>query len=251
MLPSQPSAHPLHPVSIGQQTAPRPPVTIETKTRDSLRARNIADRRKRILDSTRRILANEGMSALTMRRLADESGLAVKTLYNLYGGRENILQAVVTRAMDMLDDALAQQGPWDDPLERCTASITMSVRYVVREGAFRALVLARYQNPGEDRPPHDTVAARGTRIHAEAIRAAIAQGLLRDTLDPDQLGRQIYACYQNAQARWAFGSTDADEFLARALYGLYIALLAVATETTRPLLEAKLQRLEASLRGLG
>ncbi|MDD9940463.1 MAG: TetR/AcrR family transcriptional regulator [Myxococcales bacterium] len=222
-------------------------MTAESTPSDTLRARNIAGRRKRILDSTRRILANEGMGALTMRRLADESGLAVKTLYNLYGGRESILEAVVTRAMDMLDEALANQGPWDDPLERCVASITMSVDYLVRERAFRALVLARYQKPAKERASDDTVVTRGTQIHAEAIREAIARGMLRDALGADHLGRQIYAGYQHAQAQWAFGMIDAEEFLARALYGLYVTLLAVASDATHPLLEAKARKLERIL----
>ena len=65
----------------------------------SLRDRNVAERRQRILDAARSLIVKRGVPGLTMRGLARESGLAVKTLYNLWGGQDAILRALVGQAM--------------------------------------------------------------------------------------------------------------------------------------------------------
>jgi hypothetical protein len=91
------------------------------------------------------------------------------------------------------------------------------------------------------------VSTRAARMQSVAIRAAIDQGLLRDTLDPEALGRQIYHGYEHANVRWAHGLIDAEEFTARSLYGLNVALLGVANESVRPRLVAELGELEARL----
>lgn len=189
-----------------------------------------------------------GVPGLTMRGLAHESGLAVKTLYNLWGGRDAILRALVEQAMDRMDQALDQEAPLDDPLERCRAVVTVSVRHLVEDEAVsRSMVLAHYQGLSAG-PPSAGVTARATQMQAVAIRAAIAQGLLTDLLDPDVLGRQVYHGYEMAHLQWAFGVIDEDGFRARALYGLYVALLGVATKRARPSIEAELSKLERTLR---
>ena len=60
----------------------------------TLRQVNIESRRRRILEAARNLIATGGMQALSMRKLAAESGLAVTTLYNLYGSRDEILFAL-------------------------------------------------------------------------------------------------------------------------------------------------------------
>jgi AcrR family transcriptional regulator len=215
---------------------------------ESLRDRNVAARRQRILDAARHIIVKKGVPALTMRGLARESGLAVKTLYNLWGGRDAILRALVEQAMDRMDQALEQEAPLDDPLERCRAVVTVSVRHLVEDEAVsRSMVLAHYQGLSAG-PSSAGVTARATQMQAVAIRTAIAQRLLTNLLDPEVLGRQIYHGYEMAHLQWAFGVIDEDGFRARALYGLYVALLGVATRRTRPFMEAELAKLERTLR---
>jgi hypothetical protein len=55
------------------------------------------------------------------------------------------------------------------------------------------------------------------------------------------------ASVEGGSQGWAFGLLDAAGFRARALYGMYLALLAVASDAVRPELEAQLQALEREL----
>jgi AcrR family transcriptional regulator len=191
------------------------------------------------------LIATGGFSALSMRKLAKEAGLAVTTLYNLFGVREEILQALVMDAIDQMDAVLARDAPLDDPIERCRAIITVSVRHMVEnEAVFRPMVIAASQRLVEGGRVRDEVARRAAQMQSLAIAAAIEQGLLSDLLDPGQLGHQIYHGYEFASIQWSIGQLDAAGFEARALYGLDLALLAVANHSIRANLEADLCKLE-------
>jgi len=211
-----------------------------------LRELNLAQRRQRILDAARHLIADGGMAALSMRKLAKEAGLAVATLYNLFGVREEILQALVMDAIDQMDLVLEREAPLNDPMERCRAIITVSVQHMVEnEAVFRPMVLTAPQAPpggGRD------VARRAAHMQSLAIQAAIDQGLLSDLFDPEQLGHQIYHGFEFASIQWGIGQIDAAEFEARALYGLHLALLAVAKDSIRPKIEADLHNLEKTFR---
>ena len=215
-----------------------------------------------------------------MRRLAKDAELSVTTLYNLIGGRDEIVSALIDDAMDQMDAVLADQSPMDDPLERCHAVVTVSIRYVIaHEKVFRALALTppddlqdrirkgarfgtRPDANGRKRAKSDEpdeavktssvaelrIAARASEMQSRAIREAISQGLLIDLLDPDFLGAQIYHGWEAAFYQWGRGLLDEAGFLSHTLYGLYVALLGVASTELRPNLESKLRALELELR---
>jgi len=214
-----------------------------------LRELNVEARRQRILDAARRLITAGGMAALSMRKLASEAGLSVTTLYNLFGVREEILQALVLDAIDQMDLILERDAPLDDPIERCRAVITVSVRHMAEnEAIFRPMVIAAQQASSAGGGSSGEVTRRAVRMQALAIRAAIDQGMLTDLLDPVQLGQQIYHGFELASIQWALGLRDEAQFEARALYGLGVALLGVASEAIRPELEAELQKLENQLK---
>ena len=219
----------------------------------TLREVNCESRRQRILDSARRLIGNEGLSAVTMRRLARDAGLSVTTLYNLIGSRDKIVAAVVGDAIDRIDDVLAREAPLDDPLEHCRAIVTVSIAYMIEnEDLFRPLA-REIVDPSADDSLDDAIstnfriANRAAGMQARAIREAISQGLLIDLLDPDCLGSQIYHGWEAAFFQWGRGLLSESEFRARALYGLYVALLGVAADPVRPMIASHLRNLDREL----
>lgn len=212
------------------------------------REANIEARRQRILETARTLIAGGGMASLTMRKLAAEAGLAVTTLYNLYGSRDEILFALTADAIDRMERILDAEAPIEEPLARCRAVITVSVGYFAdNEAIYRPMMVASYEGLSCGADADRRLAQRAAGMQREGIEQAIAQGLLENTLDPLRLGEQIYHGYELAAVQWAFGMIDAAEFEARALYGMYLALLAVATPDVRPGFAAELQRLEGEL----
>jgi AcrR family transcriptional regulator len=220
----------------------------DAPTSVGLREFNVEARRQRILGAARRLITSGGMAELSMRKLAKEASLSVTTLYNLFGVREEILQALVMDAIDRMDLVLKRDAPLDDPIERCRAIVTVSVRHMVEnEAIFRPMAIAAQEASMAGGHSSGKVTRRAVEMQALAIRAAIEHGVLTDLLDPLQLGQQIYHGFEFASIKWALGLIDAAGFEARALYGLDVALLGVASDSVRPDLEAELHRLEKQL----
>ena len=85
------------------------------------------------------------------------------------------------------------------------------------------------------------------RCSAKASSRRSRRDCSKSSLDPERLGEQIYHGYELAAVQWAFGLLDAAGFRARALYGMVLVLLAVASDAVRPELEAEAQELEREL----
>lgn len=215
----------------------------------TLREINCEARRRRILDAARTLIGRAGIAGVSMRKLAQEAGLSVTTLYNLFGSRDDIFVALIEDGIDGMIAPIAEAAPLEaDPFERCRAIITVSVRHLEENRSiYGPVMLACYEGLSLQQQRGQVISDRAAGLQEEAIREAIRQGLLRDFLDPAELGRQVYHGYELACVHWAYGLLDEAGFRARALYGLYVALLAVATDETRLCLEKEIRRVEREL----
>ena len=92
----------------------------QEKTRERFeerRQRRIARRRGEILAAAARVFADKGYANTTTRELADAADIAEGTLYNYFGGKREILLAIVNKTQArieaMLQDASQLQGRED------------------------------------------------------------------------------------------------------------------------------------------
>lgn len=72
--------------------------------------------RQGLLAAAARILAEEGLGALTVRRLAARVNASTKLVYTLFGGKDGVLEALYLDAFDGLAAELAVPVPGGDPL---------------------------------------------------------------------------------------------------------------------------------------
>lgn len=96
------------------------PVQSDSQTTHS---RAVADRRQRIIETTRGLIGEVGIEAITMRYLARRCGVAVATLYNQFGSREAII------AQALREDFEGRYQPFPEhmlPSERLEARIRES-----------------------------------------------------------------------------------------------------------------------------
>jgi AcrR family transcriptional regulator len=90
--------------------------------------------RHALLDAAARIIATEGVAALTLRRVADEAGTSTMGIYTRFGGMPELRHAVRVEGFARLAGALAEVDQTSDPV-----------------ADVAALGLAYYRN-GVDRP---------------------------------------------------------------------------------------------------
>ena len=209
---------------------------------------NRTQRRERVLKAARKLITRGGVEALTMRTLAEKAGLAVNTVYKLFGrSREDVLEALIEHGISDLDRMLHEKEI-DDPLSVAPTLGTIVVVYIVeREDVFRPVFLAEAQ--AQRRGASGWGDAHALAVGREALEASAREGLLRDDVDLDVLIEHVFQSFRSWARLWAVGTIEDREFRARVLYAFHLALVAAATDETRPALRKALRDVERALAG--
>ena len=127
------------------------------------------------LDKAEAIIAERGLGALNARELANGAGIAVGTLYNVYGNLDGLVQRLNARTLDRLSDRLeAEAGKAEGPEDQMAAMA-------------RAYVDFADEQPLVWRAVFDHQPARANRYSANIERiAGLAVSILSPLFPKDQ-----------------------------------------------------------------
>lgn len=146
-----------------------------------------ARQRRLVYDATVALVAEHGMSSVSMAEVARRAGIGRATLYKYFPSVEHILAAMtleeIRRERAALDDAL---HGIDDPLERIGLSVRFLLEYfgTARHRSASAVVSPHQFSPDVGREVADAFLDLHAMI-ADMVRDAVAQGLLRTDTSPD------------------------------------------------------------------
>ncbi|UGQ12822.1 TetR/AcrR family transcriptional regulator [Yinghuangia sp. ASG 101] len=218
--------------------APPSPTARQPVPNVRVRARNS----RHVLDSAREFVARHGVEELSMRRLADEAEVSVRTLYNLFGDKQGLIAALVQESFDAMDAAAEAVEATDptDPIERIWEAVAVSVAATTRH-VPKAVVAAIVADPGLYR--RLSRGWHGRQTVAESIEAATRSGALRADLAPDLLVQHAGTVFLHLLGRWAAGEIDERVLRAGVLHAFDVCLLAIA----RPHVRARLAEHAAGL----
>lgn len=214
-----------------------------------LRERNKAKRRDAILDAALSTLDHEATVELNVERVAQVAEVSLATVYNLVGGRDEILRQVAERvaatvALDVrarLDDAAA------DPLAPSRMSLELSAaRLTQRSLAFRR-VIAHLGGLGADAlalQRGDGTPLDAADVHIVSMRRAQRAGLVRRGLDPGVLGVLVANAHNGALLRWSYGGTSDAQLGPLSSLGLVTVAASACTAAHRARFERELAALQ-------
>ncbi len=213
------------------------------------REQAIATRKRRIFDAARAIIAQGGLDSLTTRGLAQAAGLTVPTLYNLVGGKDEILMQMVSQNVEAIWDRLAFDHR-ASPLDMADAIIDEAFEVVRAEKAFHRAILPLMidleivfaANPNRN----DTGARAANRcveMARFACQSAIESGELRGSIPAAELGQQMFITYRGPMRDWLEGVISAAEMRRRQRRGFYLVMAADAADDFRAILLERLTRL--------
>jgi TetR/AcrR family tetracycline transcriptional repressor len=124
-----------------------------------------------VLDVAGRIVERHGVDALTMRRLADELGVAVTSIYWHVGGRDVVLDGLVDRLLAEMEELPVGDGT---PAERI-ASLTRSLRRALLERPHLVgLAHERDRTPAMFLPVQQAMALELAALGVRGAEAALA-----------------------------------------------------------------------------
>jgi AcrR family transcriptional regulator len=195
---------------------------------------------RRVLDAARSFIEQHGVEQLSMRRLADEAEVSVRTLYNHFGGKEGLLTALVQRSLDAMDVEVHQIAA-RDPIERIWEAIAVSIDNMVSDvpkAVVRAILM-------DDRLVSQMNKQwTGWNVIVTEIGAAMHSGALRPDIDPAVLAEHAGMILFHLQRRWTAGEISDVALRERALHAFDIALLAIARPRARARILSHIQSLE-------
>ncbi|WP_332818820.1 TetR/AcrR family transcriptional regulator [Sphingopyxis sp.] len=204
----------------------------------STRMRNMNERRDRILDAARSIIAENGFDALTTRGLAQVAGVSAPTLYNLIGGKDDIVRALAKAGAEHVQHRLSLLE-FDSCLEWIEAIADEAVDMVESDETYhRALSFCQDRIAGGyglrgDVGSHPALGEAAMTIALPACEAARAQGLLRGNVSTRDVTEQMFYAYLGPTREWAFGTISLAMSRYRIKRGFILALAADASDSFR------------------
>lgn len=108
--------------------------------------------REMALEAAERILVEDGVEHLTVRRVANRIGCSVGTLYNNFANVDDLILSLDARTLDILHDELAATPRTGDPAVDLRALLVSYLRFIDRH-ADRWGLLFKVRAPGVGDPP--------------------------------------------------------------------------------------------------
>ena len=139
------------------------------------------DLRAKILDAARELFVNEGVEAVSMRKVADKIGYSATTLYNYFDDKEALLYALCDADFGTLHEMFKKVGKIADPIERLRKMgqtyITFALRYPSHYRFMFMTPLSTTVKTFAARSSKATPIRIRTRLFADGSRGARGRGL--------------------------------------------------------------------------
>ena len=133
------------------------------------------DLRRRILDTTRHLLIQEGFQNLSMRKIARAIDYSATSIYLYFDSKDDLLHTLIDEGMHRLYDALketATEHP-DNPVDRLEALCTRFVEFGLNNPEYYEIMFLLHPEH-MDRYPAEKY--RRARRNLDVIAAALADG---------------------------------------------------------------------------
>lgn len=192
--------------------------TARTRSRDVEQA---------LVDAAERVLVRDGPDAVTVRAVAQEAGVAPMGVYNRFGGKDGLVDALLVRGFDGLRAAIAPHGEVD-PAERLMKAgeryrqfaLTHAAHYVAM---FDDAIHQEHQSP--ELGPQAMAAFEELVGH---VRYGMVGGALMEA-DPYEVAQQIWSAVHGAvqlEIKGMLKTPDAERTYRNLLRTLYRGLRA-------------------------
>ena len=212
-----------------------------------LRATNKERNRRQILLAAATIVEERGLAAMTMREIARCAQLSVPTIYNLIGGTNDVVLAIVTSQNDRYGAQF--ENSTANPEDRAVAAVTgladtmLEHRTVTREIIGHSQTMLRAAGgPG--------IFSKATEVLTGCFRQAENEGLIRAHLDPAILARRTMGMIIASAHSWANNDSSDAALRVEAEHAVLLIIAAVSMPAGRDRIDARLREVELRLTNL-
>lgn len=190
----------------------------------------IRARRQRILEVTRRIIAEEGIDALSMNEVGRRADVAKRTLYNAFTTREAMIAAAVQEYFEDYTARIPFRSPRGTLMYNLERLISFNQHNLKIRNYIRA-VMSCYHNGDADSDLSSTMDRMSMRHHRDWLEPLKRKGQLQPWVDIEALVADIKRFEFATLSDWAAGRLGDDALIPRSIIG-YLTIVAGATRGT-------------------
>ena len=192
------------------------------------------ERRQRMLEATRRLVAQRGYDDITVKDLAEACRVSVPTIYNTFGGKDELIGEAV-------------RANFVGVLERAEASVS-------EKGWHRVIGIVEHCAAEMVRLPeyHRSLIGFVAGTIADEIESALLEmrsaRQLADWIDTRVLAEQIAGVCVMAAVEWAMGFPEGDGLTSAMIFGTSMLVLGVARGRAKEGLMERVRAVQADAR---
>ena len=169
-------------------------------------AQAMQKRREDIIAAAQKLLAQEDLSAFSVRKLAASAGVSVATIYNLIGNRQAVLFAIVN---DLTEQMKFNQTYANEisMLDRVEGQVKGLLKFTKsQEQLLRSAILAFDELSREADWSSSTsrIIKLGESSFVDTFRKGLDSGEMRGDVPAGFLSALMYRVYLDATINWAY-----------------------------------------------
>jgi AcrR family transcriptional regulator len=157
-----------------------------------------ADVERELIGAAEAVLVRDGPGGVTVRAVAAEAGIAPMGVYNRFGGKEGLVDALLIIGFDRLRAAV-EAGEEPDMLERLRACGMRYRQFALGNRHFYAIMFEGAIPRDRHSPEVAEHAAAAFGALVRSVEAAAATGRITAT-DPRDVAQQIWSAVHGAMA---------------------------------------------------
>lgn len=162
--------------------------------------------RSRILDAAAHVLSTKGFAGTRLTDVAEVAELQAPAIYYYYPSREDLIEAVIFRGMSdlgvHLQQALDALPPDTTPMDRILTAVEVHLRHGLELSDYaRASIRNSGQIPERLRARQKKELTAYHRVWQRLLAAAVAEGQMREDLDP-RIAQRLIIGALNWSAEW-------------------------------------------------
>jgi len=202
------------------------------------------ERRRRILREARGLLVERGLEGFSLRDLGQRAGVAQRTIYNAFGGKERVMAVAIQQYYNHFVGRLVQAHPIDTLDGVVERLICAHIRNVDIKNYVKAVV-ALYNSPTADPEIRGAMRRIGVEGLTPWLRRLSASGKIRRGIDYDELVDNLTNVQYMMLTAWCLDAIEEERFVFR----LIEAFLLMAGGATRGSALAEINGWLADLHG--
>lgn len=203
-------------------------------------------RRLSILETARKMLVERGFDTITVRDLAEACRVSVPTLYNQFGGKDQLLAAAIeAHFVDGSDDVPVFKS--EPGMDRLFAIIDVATRRLLESSEENRRLLQAFSSLESSLQVQERIGRRMIEYFDHELTIMRNQQQLNDWVEIPMLATQLTTAFISSTTIWGSGAIADDQLLAAARFSAGLILLGVVTDETKAILEPQLIAAQTTL----